>query len=141
MTRVFVDTNVPLYASGRPHPLREPARRAIRAIGRGDVDAVTSVGVFQELLHLLAGRGRARSGLARYDAFRLLMPAEHILPLELADVDAARLLAAEHPTLEARDAFHLAVMQRNRIESILTAEHHFDDVPGVIRIDLADFGV
>lgn len=33
MTRVFIDVNIPMYAGGTLHALREPARRVIRAIG------------------------------------------------------------------------------------------------------------
>ena len=51
MSRVFVDSNVFIYASGSPHPLRQPARTAMHAIGSGAVEGVTSVEVLQELLH------------------------------------------------------------------------------------------
>lgn len=34
--RVLVDVNIPMYAAGREHPLREPAQRTLRATARAD---------------------------------------------------------------------------------------------------------
>ncbi|RMF84316.1 MAG: VapC toxin family PIN domain ribonuclease, partial [Nitrospinota bacterium] len=41
MSPVFIDTNIPMYAAGTSHPLREPSQRVIRAIANGQLDAVT----------------------------------------------------------------------------------------------------
>ena len=51
MSSVFIDANVPMYASGRAHPLQEPAQRAITALATGDLDGVTDAEVFQEILY------------------------------------------------------------------------------------------
>ena len=42
MSRVFIDTNIPMYAAGASHPLREPARQVILAIATSQLDAVTN---------------------------------------------------------------------------------------------------
>lgn len=42
MTRVFIDVNIPMYAGGTPHVLREPSRQVIRTIAAGQLDALTA---------------------------------------------------------------------------------------------------
>ncbi len=54
----LIDTNVFMYAVGRPHPLREPARTFFAACNRDRVPLVTSAEVVQELLHAYLGVGR-----------------------------------------------------------------------------------
>ena len=47
----FVDTNVVMYAVGRPHPLREPAREFFADAARRRWALCTSAEVLQELAH------------------------------------------------------------------------------------------
>jgi len=56
--RVFVDTNVFVYAIGADHPYREPCRRVVGLIAASRLLGETSVEVVQEFAHV---RGR-RSG-------------------------------------------------------------------------------
>ena len=47
----FVDTNLFIYAVGRPHPLRGPAREFFAESIRQRVQFCTSAEVLQELIH------------------------------------------------------------------------------------------
>lgn len=47
---VFIDTTVLMDAADGEHPLREPCRRVVEAIGSKRVDAATSTAVIQEIL-------------------------------------------------------------------------------------------
>ncbi|MDR5695919.1 MAG: type II toxin-antitoxin system VapC family toxin [Armatimonadota bacterium] len=69
MSPVFIDTNIPMYAAGTPHPLREPARRVILAIANGQLDAVTDSEVFQEILYRYLHIGEREKGLSVFDNF------------------------------------------------------------------------
>src|SRR5262245_4874711 len=81
---VFVDTNVFMYAVGRPHPLREPAQSALReATGQ----LATSAAVLQELLHAYLPVGRL-DALDR--ALQLATDLTTIWPVDAEDVRAAR---------------------------------------------------
>lgn len=126
-----------MYAGGREHPLREPARRALASIA-DTIDAVTDVEVFQEILYRYLAVGQRRGGFVIFDGFAGLM-AGRVLAVAVDDVLRARELAESHPQLEARDLVHLAVMERHGIAEILTADRHFDDLPGVTRIPLESF--
>ncbi len=131
---VFIDVNLPMYAAGREHPLREGARRVIRDIASGTFQAVTDAEVFQEILYRYLHIGAAEQGFQVFDHFHKLMEGR-ILPITADDALKARELAAEHPRLGARDLIHLAVMRRNNIRRIISADRHFDGLSEVERID------
>ncbi len=139
MSPVFIDTNIPMYAAGVLHPLREPSQRVIRAIARGELEAVTDAEVLQEILYRYLHIGEREKGFQVFDYFRRIMLG-HILPVEDRDVQRARELAEEYPTLSPRDLIHLAVMQHYNIHEIITADRSFDVVPGIQRIDPTMFG-
>ncbi len=126
-----MDTNIPMYADGSSHPLKEPCVRALEMIADGSLPTVTSVEVLQEILHRYFSLGRRAEGvvLARRVA-RLLS----IVPVTLSDVLDAADLAARHQQLAARDLVHLAVMRNHGLDTILSADAHFDAVPGITRL-------
>ena len=138
MTLVFIDTNIPMYAAGTPHPLREPSQRVIRAIASGQLNAVTDAEVFQEILYRYLHIGKREKGLQVFDHFRRIMLGR-IFPIEDADVQHARELVERYPALSPRDLIHLAVMLRHGIREIITADTGFDSVAEVRRIDPATF--
>lgn len=113
----FVDTNVFMYAVGRPHPLRDEARTLLRDhLERGEALA-TSAEVLQELLHAYVPVDR----IATLDAaLKLADDLAVVWPIEAADVADARLLHARHPGLSARDLLHLAVCLRREVNDVLT---------------------
>lgn len=116
---IFVDTNVLMYAVGRSHPLREPARAFIEESARGRLAPLcTSAEVLQELLHAYLPVGRLETldaALALVDAF---IPT--VYPVEPDDVRLARDLASSHRALDARDLLHLATCRRREISRIKT---------------------
>ena len=61
--RVFIDTNIPLYASGPSFPLRKPCVQIMNAIGRGRLLAIIDVEVLQELMHFAYRRRQLDRGL------------------------------------------------------------------------------
>ncbi len=114
---MFVDTDLFVYAVGRPHPLREPSRAFFETSAGSAGDLVTSAEVMQELLHLYA-RQRRRTTLDA--ALRLITSIPTIWPVTPADVLLARSLADRHPDLRARDLVHLACCRRRGVASIRT---------------------
>src|SRR5215831_5653038 len=89
MSRVFIDVNVPMYAGGTPHALREPSRRVIRAIATRQLDAVTDAEVFQEILYCYFHINEREKGFRIFDNFYRVMLG-CILPVADADVQRAR---------------------------------------------------
>jgi len=129
---IFVDSNIPMYLVGAPHPNKEAAQRRL---DRAVLDAerlVTDAEVLQEILHRYVAIDRREAIEPAFDV--LLGVVDAVLPIELADVQRARKLLAT-PRLQARDAIHVAVMQAHDIGRVLTFDRAFDAVPGLTRID------
>ena len=133
MTTPFIDTAVLMYASGAEHPLRAPCRRVMLAIGSGELAAVTSVEVVQELLHRFIAIRRVEIGrqLASdaMDTFAPVLPISHALMRRVPD------LAARYPSLSARDLVHVATCVHEGITEIVSPDRAFDQVAEVRRLD------
>jgi predicted nucleic acid-binding protein len=116
---IFVDTNVFMYAVGRPHPLRDPARRFFEEAIEDPAKALcTSAEVLQELLHAYLPVGRVNTLDAALVLARGTM--REIWAIEPDDIDIARALVDEHPELGARDLLHLACCRRRGVTTVQT---------------------
>ena len=133
--KVFVDSNIPMYVAGRDHPLREPARRLLERVQRGELEGCTSTEVLQEILYRYAGLQRLDLAARVYDLFVSVCPV--VLPVTLADTDRAKTILTQTRGLSARDAIHAAVMLNHDIGTIATFDAGFDRVPGLERLAMA----
>ena len=120
---IFVDTNVFMYAVGRPHVLQASAQDFFIEVNRNGTPLCTSAEVMQELAHVYLPTGR----LQIFDAtLELLASASvEVWPLEEADVALARQLHEQHPALQARDLCHLASCRRRGVREIKTIDQTF----------------
>jgi len=128
---IFVDSNIPMYLVGAAHPNKEVARRRIEELIVAGEGLVTDAEVLQEIMHRYVAIGRREAIEPAFDA--LLSIVDSVLHVELEDVQRARDLLAT-PSLQARDAIHIAIMQRHRIAKALTFDRAFDGVPGIARV-------
>lgn len=133
---VFLDANVPIYADGAPHRLKEPSIRALERIAEGSLAAITSAEVLQEILHHFIRSGRQERGLPFMQRLRHLVSG--VLPVTGDDVLEAARLAVIYSGLPSRDLLHLAVMQRHGLVAILSTDRHFDAVEDIARVDPKD---
>ncbi len=115
---IFVDTNVFMYAVGRPHPLREEARAFFQDTLDRATPLVTSAEVLQELMHAYLPVERFGTLDAAFSlaAGRI----STVWPVEEEDVRFARVLVDRYPQLGARDLLHLASCQRRGVRTIKT---------------------
>lgn len=111
---IYVDTNVVMYAVGRPHPLRDDVRRRL-ASQPGPL--ISSAEVLQELLHAYLPVGRQ---LELDAAMRMVTDLTTVLDVTADDVRAARDLAETTPSLAARDLVHLALCLRHDVTELWT---------------------
>ena len=125
---IFVDSNIPMYLVGAEHPNKSRSRLLLeRAIAAGD-RLVTDAEVLQEILHRYVAINRRDA--IEPAAAALLGVVDEVYPIELEDVRrAAAIVIAGR--LTARDAIHLAVMQRRGVARILTFDRAFDGIPGI----------
>lgn len=133
----FVDTAVPIYAAGGAHPLKGPALNVIQMVREGDLDAVTSTEVVQEIVHRFLAIRRpdiaTRLAVDVLDLFAPVLPITHALMRRVPD------LARKYPSLSARDLVHLATCIHEGITEIISPDHAFDEVAEVRRIDPTEF--
>jgi predicted nucleic acid-binding protein len=129
---IFVDSNVPMYLVGAPHPNKERSRLLLaRAVAEGEV-LVTDAEVLQEILHRYVAIGRTDAIAPAVDA--TLEVVDSVFPIERDDVLQARSILEMQARLSARDALHVAVMQRHKVGRIMTFDAGFDAVQGIERL-------
>jgi hypothetical protein len=129
---IFIDSNVPMYLVGAPHPHKADAQRLLeRFIVEGE-RLVTDAEVLQEILHRYVAINRREAIQSAFDA--LLGVADEVFPIEAADAEAAKNVVLGVNRLSARDAIHVAVMRRRRVARILTFDGGYDGVAGVTRL-------
>ncbi len=129
---IFIDSNVPMFIVGAPHPHKLDSQRLLeRCISDGE-HLVTDAGVLQEILHryvVIEGRD------AIQPAFEALLGVvDEVFPVELRDVERAKGILLANDRLFARDALHLAVMEQQKVERILSFDSGFDSFPGIHRL-------
>lgn len=130
---VFVDSNVFFYAAGSEHALKGPCVRLLQRIAVGQLDAVTSAEVIQELHHVYRRRGRVADGVALGREVARLFSA--VLPVTRGDVLRSGDILTERPQLSPRDALHAATALNNGIDTILSADPDLGWVEGIRRVD------
>lgn len=125
---IFVDTNIFMYAVGRAHPLRDPARRFFADCIRSRTALCTSAEVLQELVHAYLPVGRKQT----LDAALSLVAKSRVevWPLEQEDVTLARQLHEQHPALSARDLCHLASCRRRGVKGVRTFDQGLASAAG-----------
>jgi hypothetical protein len=130
--RVFLDTNIFLYAAGVSHPLREACAKVLRRVADGSLEATIDSEVIQEILYVLARRGR------RDDALRLAGHLTSLFPDLLAvtrdDVVRACDLLHQYPRLCVRDAVHVGTMLGNGLQTVVSVDSDFDQLSEVRRV-------
>ena len=129
---IFVDSNVPMYLVGGPHPHKADSQRLLESAIAANERLVTDVEVLQEVLHRYVAIQRRDAIQPAFDAVLDLV--DEVFTVTLADVMRAKDIVLGKPRLSARDALHAAVMERNEVRRILTFDTAFDHVPGVTRL-------
>ena len=129
---ILVDSNVPMYLVGGEHPHKVDARRLLERLINEHERLLTDAEVLQEILHRYVAIDRRDAIQPAFDA--LLGVVDEVLHIERSDALKARDVVLGFPWLSARDAIHIAVMERHGIERVLSFDKGFDAYPGVERI-------
>ena len=130
---IFVDSNVPMYLVGAPHPNKDRAISTLSGRRGNFSEFVTDVEVYQEILHRY-------SSIGRFDFIDLAFSSlddivRDVISLGIAELHAAREILRSVPGISARDALHVAVMRSAGIARILSYDTGYDTVPGIERLE------
>jgi predicted nucleic acid-binding protein len=129
---IFIDSNIPMYLVGAEHPHKVDARRLLEQLIAKDERLVTDAEVLQEILHRYTAIDRKDAIQPAFDAIVGIV--DEVFPIEAADVEQAKTVLAGSRRLAARDALHIAIMERHGIDRILSFDAGFDVRPGIVRI-------
>ena len=129
---IFVDSNIPMYLVGGDHMHKVDAQRLLERCVAARQRLVTDAEVVQELLHRYVAINRREAIAPACEA--LLAVVDDVFPIDVDLVSRARELVLAHHEVSARDALHVAVMERHDIDEILTFDRGFDVLPGIRRV-------
>jgi predicted nucleic acid-binding protein len=129
---IFIDSNIPMYLVGAPHPHKADAQRLVEQLITNRERLVTDAEVLQEILHRYVAVNRRDAIQPAFDA--LLGIADQVLPVDAAVVYRAKDILMGHQQMSARDALHVAIMEQHGIERILSFDSRFDGFPGISRL-------
>lgn len=134
MTLIFLDVNVPMYAAGQAHALKDPCIGVLFLAQASPDRFVTDSEIFQEMIHRYTSIKRWEQGRRIFADFALLMVGR-IEPVFFGDTRRAASLADRHPDLEARDLLHAAIMERIGVTRIVSTDSGFDGIDWIERLD------
>ncbi len=121
-----------MYVVGAPHPHKLHSQRLLeRCISDGE-RLVTDAEVLQEILHRYTAIARRDAIQPAFEA--LLGVVDEVFPIELPNVERAKGIILATEGLSARDALHLAVMERRKIQTLMSFDTGFDSFPGISRL-------
>lgn len=121
-----------MYLIGAAHPHKAEAQLILESLVAGKEMLVCDAEVLQEILHRYAAIGRTD---AITPALRLLLGiVDEVLPIERQDVLKAAAIVSGKASQGARDALHIAVMERYGINTIFSFDADYDRWPGLVRI-------
>ncbi len=121
-TRVFVDSNIPMYAAGKEHPNKIPSIKILKLISEGKIIGMTSTEVFQEILYRYQAIDLLDKGLEVFDSFSSII--DETLSINLNIMRETRNILKEN-NINARDAVHIATMDYYGISYIVSHDKHF----------------
>ncbi len=129
---ILVDSNIPMYLVGASHPHKVEAQRLLEKLIRDRQRLITDAEVLQEILHRYVAIDRRDAIQPAFDA--LLGIVDEVLPVDDEAVGRAKQIVLEYRRLSARDAVHLAIMEKHGIARILSFDAGFDSFPGITRL-------
>lgn len=129
---IFVDSNIPMYLVGTPHPRKADAQRLVEKLVSNRQRLVTSAEVLQEILHRYIAINRRDAIQPAFNA--LLNVVDQVFAVDQAAAERAKEIVMGYPKMSARDALHLAIMEGQEIDQILSFDSGFDGFPGITRL-------
>lgn len=124
MDRVFIDTNIPMYAAGSEHPNRQPSQKILEKISKQQIFGVTSTEVLQEILHRYQSINMLSSGIKIFEEFSNIV--DEVLQINFKIMENAKNILSGTPAILTHDAIHAATIEYYNIDYIATFDKHFE---------------
>lgn len=121
-----------MYLVGAPHPHKTDAQRLVERLISDRERLVTDAEALQEILHRYVAIRRQDFIQRAFDS--LLGITDQVFAIDRAAAERGKEIVLGHPRLSARDALHLAVMELQGVDRILSFDSGFDGHPGITRL-------
>ena len=121
-----------MYLIGAAHPHKTESQVILERLIAAGERLVTDAEVLQEILHRYTAIDRREAiGPALQVTLDIV---DEVLPIGKAEALRAGEIVQNRVLMSARDAIHIAVMERHGIRSIFSFDGDFDRWPGLQRI-------
>ncbi len=121
-----------MYLIGAAHPHKTDSQQLLeRCISRNE-RLVTDAEVLQEILHRYVAIKRRDAIQAAFET--ILAIVDEVFPITQKDLQRAKEIVLRSRALSVLGALHLAVMEHNSVENILTFDRGFDGFSGITQI-------
>lgn len=128
---ILVDSNVPMYLVGAPHPHKLDAQRLLESALSAGERLVTDAEVLQEICHRYVAINRREAIQPAFDA--ILGVVDDVLSIARADVELAKDTLLRYQGLSSRNALHVAVMAHHEVAELMSFDLGFDAYPAIKR--------
>lgn len=129
---IFVDSNVPMYLVGAPHPNKDRVRAVLDELILSRSRFVTDVEAYQEILHRYTAINRPDMIDPAFACMDGIV--DKTLTFGMAEIRSARAILESVKGISARDALHVTVMRAAGVSRILTFDRSFDACQGIERL-------
>ena len=129
----LLDTNIFIYAQGRPHRYSEACRTLVARMGPESGEFTIDIELLQEILHVYIHRGERGRAFRTFDRLMSLFPRP--VPLAAEEALLSRQILERYPALSPRDAIHAAVVSTQQLEGIVTTDAALIQVSGLTVFD------
>jgi predicted nucleic acid-binding protein len=129
---IFIDSNIPMYLVGAAHTHKKRAEELLEIYISKDSRLVTDAEVLQEILHRYSAIKRLDAIQPAFDS--LLKIVDEVFEIQVVDVERAKSFVLATQRLSARDALHIAVMERQGIVEIMSFDADLDAITSIKRL-------
>ena len=135
MSEYFLDTNIFMYAAGKPHEFKEPCIAILSKVQSGELNAAIDTEVFQEVLYRYHHINLSDKGVDL--AWSMMDIGFDVLPVTKKVIEVSLYFYQQYQNkgISPRDIIHVATMMQNDIKNIVSVDRHFDVIEEVQRID------
>jgi predicted nucleic acid-binding protein len=136
---VFLDTNIFIYAAGKPHRYKNPCLHILKDIETQKLMGVVNTEIFQELLYRYSHINLLEKGIQLCND--ILEYPLNILSVNEVDIRTAIEIIKQYKdrNVKPRDAIHAAVLKNNKFKQIISADKDFDNFSFLTRIDPQEY--
>src|SRR2546429_676493 len=129
---ILVDSSIPMYLVGAPHPHKADARRLLEKLVGDRQRLVTDAEVLQEILHRYVAISRRDAIQPAFDA--LLGIADQVLAVDLAAAERAKEIVMGHRQMRSEEHTSELQSRLHLVCRLLSFDSGFDGFPGITRL-------